>query len=200
MKKLDRRFLLAIMAVCLYLLPACAGQTTSPSTKTETNSSTTASTTENKTQAPKPAQAKRLDACETLAKGEVERVIGETVKSADLSRVTEGTDSTAAFSQCTYKTASGRTIEFFARRSPVPDNTPDAIQKSRETMKGFSKLEDVSGVGKTAFWVGGPINQLHVFEGENIYLYLAMRGLKAEAEAQTKAVELARQALNNLSE
>jgi hypothetical protein len=199
MKKLDRRFLLAVMAVCFYLLTACTGQTTSPNTKTETNSSTTASSPENKTQPPKPAPAKRLDACEVLPKGEVETVIGEAVKSADLSRVTEGTESTAAFSQCTYKTASGRTIEFFARRSPVPDNTPDAIQKSRETMKGFGKLEDISGVGKNAFWVGGSINQLHVFEGENIYLYLTMRGSKAEAEAQTKAVELARQALNNLS-
>ena len=189
-------------------MAACTEQKSAPNTKTdtktetntkiETNTEPVKTSAENK--APKIVSTK-LDACEALPKAEVEKVIGETVKSANLSRVTEGTESTAAFSQCTYTTDSGNSVEFFARRSPVADNTSEAIQKSREMMKVTLKknLEDITGLGKSAYWIGSPTNQLHVFAGENIYVYLTMRGAKIEAEAKAKAIQLAHQSILNLS-
>lgn len=65
-------------------------------------------------------------------------------------------------------------------------------------MSGVGKPEDVSGIGDTAFWVS-KINQLHVFAGENIYVYFTMRNFKDTGEAKAKSVELARQALSTLS-
>jgi hypothetical protein len=201
MKIFNYRWL--ILALSLILMTGCAEQKASTDTKTETNAKTGTNTepvtVSQENRAPKAPPSNKLDACEVLPKTEVEKIIGDGIKSANLSRVTEGTQATAAFSQCTYTANGGQIVEFFARRSPINDNTTEAIQKSRDTMKGFGKLEDVSGIGKTAFWIGSSMNQLHVFEGENIYLYFTMRGSKTEAEAKAKATELAKQAINYYS-
>ena len=147
----------------------------------------------------KSPKSNRLDACALLSKADVEKIIGQPVNSADLSRATEGTSATAAFSQCSYQTSSGQTVELFARRSPVADNTPESIARLRETMKDVTgkELVEVAGVGETAFWTAN--KQLHVFTGGNVYVYVTMMGLKDDAAAKTAAIELARRALSNLS-
>jgi hypothetical protein len=208
MKVLNRRFLL--IALSLFLMTSCSEQKPAPNVKTDTKTQTNTTNTQTNTEpvetaaeskAPTASVSKKLDACEVLPKADVEKVIGEMVKSANLSRVTEGTEATAAFSQCTYTTDSGNSVEFFARRSPINDNTPEAIQKAKDTMKDFAKkgLEDLTGLGKTAYWVGSPINQLHVFAGENIYVYFTMRGIKTEPEAKAKAIQLAHRAISLLA-
>ena len=141
----------------------------------------------------------KVDACAILPKADVEKIIGQAIASADLSRLTEGTIERAAFSQCDYRTAGGQTGQLFVRRSPTDDNSAEAIEKTRRMQKEMFGKEpaDVSGVGSAAFWTEKP-KQLHVFAGENIYLYVTMMNFKDGSEAQTKAVEIARQALSNL--
>lgn len=169
------------------------------------NSVSSNQTSENKNaEAIKPKnenpESNLLNACLVLPKTEVEKILGQPVSSANLSRAVEATEKTAALSECTYQTANNQKIEFFARRSPVGDNTPEAVQQVRETMKKVTRkeVENVNDVGAAAFWVPA-VNQLHVFVGDNVYLYFTMRDFKNESEAKAKAVELARQAINSLS-
>lgn len=186
-----------VLIFAILLLVSCG----SPANETKVNSN---SVSENKSvETVKPAtqnpESNLLNACRVLPKEEVEKILGQKVNSANLSRAVEGTGATAALSQCTYQIAGGQTIEFFARRSPIADNTPEAIREVRETMKKVTlkDVEDVSGVGKTAFWAP-VVNQLHVFAGENIYLFLTMRNFKNAEEAKTKSAELAHRAIGAL--
>lgn len=154
-----------------------------------------ASTADNKAQS--PPTSNKLDACALLPKEVVETVLGQSAQSAQVVRATEGTANTAAFSECRYQLDARQMITFSARRSPVADNTPEAIKQVRDTMKEVSGKEaiDVAGLGDTAFWTGGT-KQLHVFKGGNIYLYVTMMTYKAdEQQAKDKAIELARRAL-----
>lgn len=173
---------------------------TAPKSETDVNSNSVTKQVETANQKNENPESNLLNACGVLPKAEVERILGQVVTSANLSRAAEGTNTTAALSECTYQIADGQTIEFFARRSPVADNTPEAIQQVRETMKKVTQkeVENVNGVGDAAFWVP-VVNQLHVFAGGNIYFYLTMRGFKNVNEAKAKSIELARQALNSLS-
>ena len=105
----------------------------------------------------------------------------------------------AATSECSYKSVSAQTVELFVRRSPVADNTPEAIQKVRDTMKEITQKEpsEVANTGDQAFWTTG--RQLHVFARGNIYFYVSMLNFKDEADAKMKAIELARMVLVRLS-
>lgn len=130
-----------------------------------------------------PAEAKAagsfsaLDACATLPKEKVAEIAGVKVESATLSRATPGTDATAAFSQCGYAFADGATLDFFARQSPIDDNTPEAIQRTRQGMidnLGATPV-DVPGLGTAAFRIE-QMHQLHVFWNGNRYIYfMSMR-------------------------
>jgi hypothetical protein len=104
----------------------------------------------------------KLDVCALVTKAEVEKILGQSATSADSGRVTEGTETTTATSQCSYKAVSAQTIELFVRRSPVADNTPEAIQRVRDTMKDITQKEplDIKDTGDQAFWTAG--KQLHV--------------------------------------
>jgi hypothetical protein len=147
--------------------------------------------------AAQPSKSNKLDACALLAKTGVEKVLGQTVESTSASRLAEGTDQTAAASQCSYRTTSAQTVEFFARRSPVANNTLEAIGRVRNTLKDITQKEpvDVAGLGDKAFWTAS--RQLHVFAQGNLYFYVSMMNFKDEADAKAKATELARQALLN---
>lgn len=187
---------LVVLIFSALLLVSCAA----PKNETGVNSNSENKHVETTNQKNEIPESNLLNACGILPKAEVERILGQVVTSANLSRAAEGSNTTAALSECTYQTANGQTIEFFARRSPVADNTPEAIQQVRETMKKVTQkeVENAVGVGDTAFWVP-VVNQLHVFAGGNIYLYFTMRGFKNVGEAKAKSVELARQAVNSLS-
>jgi hypothetical protein len=197
-----RKFLLKNFVIAaifsVFLLASCTA------TKNETANNLNSAAENKPVETIKPEkvnpESNLLNACLILPKEEVERILGQAVESANLSRAAEGTATVAALSQCTYQTTGGQTIEFFARRSPTADNTPEEIEEVRETMKRVTlkEVEEISGVGSTAFWVP-LISQLHVFAGENIYLFFTMKNFKETDEAKTKSVEMARQALDGLS-
>ncbi|MEP9358202.1 hypothetical protein [Sphingomonas sp. KR3-1] len=108
------------------------------------------------------------NACAILPKEKVAQVTGLAVTDAALSRVNPATAGTASFSQCTYSLAGGGSIDFFARQSPIDDNTPDAIQRTRQSV-GANPV-DVPGLGTAAFSVEA-MHQLHVFIGGDKYIY-----------------------------
>lgn len=112
------------------------------------------------------------DACALLPKEKVAEIAGVQVDDAALSRVTQGTAETAGFSQCTYNFAGGGTIDFFARRSPVDDNSPEAIQRTKQGLVENigAKVSDIPGLGIAAF-SAEPMSQLHVFFGGSRYIY-----------------------------
>lgn len=132
------------------------------------------------------------DACRTLDKAVVADATGSAVESAKLERVTAATSATAGFSQCSYVLADGRKVEFFARKSPIADNTPEAIDQAKNSIAIFTpeSPEDVSGVGKAAFWVP-MLGQLQFFIGEDRYGFINMPG-NDKAKARDAAITLAR--------
>jgi hypothetical protein len=200
MKRRERRYqenrwwltIITFIVTLILALPLTGCSTAqNANAKTPAAPSAAASTT------PSP-KSNQFDACALLSKAEVEKILGQMISSADSGRVMEGTETTAAFSQCSYKTASAQTVELFARRSPVADNTPEAIQRVRDTMKDITLKTplEVAGIGDAAFWTAS--HQLHVFAQGNLYFYVSMMNFKDEANAKAKAIELARQALSNL--
>lgn len=186
-RSIHLRSLVWFSATCL-LMAACAAAPDTPDPKEAS------SATENRAQSAQ--KSNKIDACALVPKSAVETILGQKVQSADLVREMEGTSGTAAFSECRYQLDARQMITLSARRSPVADNTPEAIKQVRDTMKEMTGKEatDVAGLGDTAFWFGGT-RQLHVFHGGNIYLYVTMMNFKDEAQAKEKATELARQAL-----
>lgn len=112
------------------------------------------------------------DACATLPKEKVAAIVGTPVTSAALSRVTPATADTAGYSNCTYGFAGGATLDFFARQSPIDDDTPEAIQRTKQAMieNMGAKPVDVPGLGTAAFSIA-QMHQLHVFIGGNRYIY-----------------------------
>jgi hypothetical protein len=178
-----------------FILTVALGAFLTACTSTE-NASATSATSKAALPA-QPSKSNKLDACALLSKANVEKVLGQAIESVNASRVSEGTDATAAASQCSYKIAAAQTVEFFARRSPIADNTPEAIGRVRDTLKDITQKEpvDVAGLGDTAFWTAS--RQLHVFAQGNLYFYVSMMNFKDEADAKAKATELARQALSN---
>lgn len=140
-----------------------------------------------------PANWKATDACAMLDKGTVGEVLGSPVSKAELSTVTEPTDATAGFSMCSYTLADGKTASLLTRWSPVPDNSVDAIAKTRamseETAPG--KVVDVPGIGHDAYWVGGALAQLNWFIGDDRYANITLFGFDP-AKARPLAEALAR--------
>src|SRR5689334_2316861 len=121
----NRRGFTVIMVIVTLMITVPLTACTSPqnaNAKVNAAPDRTASTT----QSPK---SNRLDACALLSKAEVETILGQTITSADSGRLMEGTANSAATSQCSYKTAAAQIVELFVRRSPVADNTPEAVQK-----------------------------------------------------------------------
>ncbi|WP_066646642.1 MULTISPECIES: DUF3558 domain-containing protein [Sphingomonas] len=112
------------------------------------------------------------DACAILPKEKVAAIAKAPVLSATLDRVTKATSTTAGFSQCTYDFGGGVNIVFFARQSPIDDNSDTAMQSVHDTIAGIggAKVEEVPGLGKRAFQTDA-MHQLHVFQGGNRYFY-----------------------------
>lgn len=146
------------------------------------------STSGNSTAPTKAAAAgfNATDACALLPKEKVGAITGLKVDSATLSRVTPGTAETAGFSQCSYGFAGGGSVEFFARQSPVDDNTPEAIQQTRQNVGPDPR--DVPGLGTAAFSVE-TMHQLHVFFAGNRYIYFM--SMRAPAGKPVADIELA---------
>jgi len=111
------------------------------------------------------------NACAILSEEKVAAATGLKVAGSTLSSVTQPTATLPGFSACTYRFAQGGTLGFYARRSPAPD-TPETIAQIRKAViDGMgAKTADVTGLGTSAF-SAQPMEQLHVFFGEDKYVY-----------------------------
>ncbi len=133
------------------------------------------------------------DACAILPGDKVSAAFGEVVSGAELGMVAPGTAETAAFSQCTYRFASGAMVTFFARQSPVPDNTTEAMQRTKDALVDNlgATIEPVPGLGKDAFWTD-QMNQLHVFIGEDRYIFFTSMKPPAGSKPREAMMTLAK--------
>lgn len=119
------------------------------------------------------------DACQLLDKAALGAALGDTVTETSLAFVHQPTAVEAATSECTYRLKGGSTATLMARRSPIADNTPEAIAQTRKateaTMRAFSDkaIEDVPNLGKAAFFVPG-INQMNVFLDDKRFVILTV--------------------------
>lgn len=136
------------------------------------------------------------DACALLDKAAVGAALNDPVTETSLAFVNEASGPNAATSECTYRLTSGGTAMLMARRSPIADNTPEAIAIARkgmeETMAAFggAVIEDVDGLGKAAFYVP-KVSQLNVFIDDDKFVILTLATAPA-ATAKATAVELVR--------
>ena len=145
-----------------------------------------------------PANWKATDACSVLEKADVGQVLGTVVESTSLALVHEPGASDAGTSECTYMLAGGGRATVMTRWSPIADNTPDAMKAARNAtaaaMKAFSDkpVEDVPGVGKSAFFVPG-VNQLNAFIGDDKFIIITLTSAPND-KAKDMAIALARKA------
>jgi len=134
------------------------------------------------------------DACKLLDKAVLGAAFGDTVAETSLAFVHQPSGSEAATSECTYRLDGGGTATLMARRSPIGDNTPEAIAQTRKAtesaMKAFSDkpIEDVPGLGKAAFFVPG-INQMNVFLDDRRFVILTL-GTAPSDRAKPMAADL----------
>ncbi|KQZ65861.1 hypothetical protein ASD67_01860 [Sphingopyxis sp. Root1497] len=134
------------------------------------------------------------DACALLDKAAVGDALKDKVTETSLGLVNKAEGANAATSECTYRLASGGSATLMTRKSPIADNTPEAIALAKsttaKTMAAFSdkKIEDVPGLGKGAFFVPG-INQLNVFLDDSRFVILTV-GSAPNDSARATAVSL----------
>jgi hypothetical protein len=140
------------------------------------------------------------DACGLLDKAAVGAALNDKVTETSLALVHQPSGAEAATSECTYMLAGGGRATLMTRNSPIADNTPAAMAQARksteQSVSAFSdkKVEDVTGIGKAAFFVPG-INQLNVFIDESKFVVLTI-GSAPEPSAKATAVELIRKIRN----
>lgn len=139
------------------------------------------------------------NACAILDKAVLGEALNDNVTKTSLGLVSPESGPDAATSECTYKLASGGTATFMTRKSPIDDNTPEAIQMARKTtaesLAAFGEVAmDVPGLGKSAFYVPS-LNQLNVFLDENRFVILTIGSAPPETALQT-AGELIKPMLN----
>lgn len=135
-----------------------------------------------------------VNACTFLTKADVEEVLGEEVNEGKEDLHTEGTENTAALSQCSYSSkSSNKNVSLMIRKSPVPDKT--AGQSVKETLKESGiPVQDVTDLGITAFW-SDP--QLHIYHDEYLYLIVSVRGSGPE-ESLEKAKVIAKKIIKRI--
>lgn len=136
------------------------------------------------------------DACTLLDKATVAKAMGDAVTETRLAFVHQAAGQEAATSECTYALQGGGDVVLMARRSPIADNTDQAIAQTRKaaaaSVAAFTDkpVEDVLGLGKAAFFVPG-INQMNVFLDDEKFVVLTVGGAPA-ATAKSLATDLVR--------
>lgn len=142
-----------------------------------------------------PADWKATDACSIIDKATMAQVLGTPVTETMLGIVNQPGAATAATSECTYMTGEGRAT-VMTRWSPIADNTDDAINAAKATMKqtmaafGGGEVEEVPGLGKRAFWVA-KVDQLQSFISEDRMVLITV---PSGAGSKDKAIALAKKA------
>ena len=127
------------------------------------------------------------EACALVSKAEVAQIVGAAVDDPESRPGASSADVT--FTQCTW--ASGfKSIGLGVRISKKGDSEP---AYARQTMiDSGMKVEDVPGLGDTAFWTG---MQLQAYRGKTHQVVVTVMGFD---KAKERAVELARKALSKL--
>lgn len=140
------------------------------------------------------------DACARLDKTAVGAALGDTVMETSLAfvhRSMGGGD--ASTSECTYTLASGGKATLMTRNSPIADNIPESIAMTKKTTQemlsmlgGDSRVEDVPGLGKAAFFVPR-IGQMSAFLDDSRFVVLTIDAPTPE-KAKQIATDLVRKA------
>ncbi|MBY8826341.1 hypothetical protein [Sphingomonas colocasiae] len=134
------------------------------------------------------------NACALLDKGALGTALGDVVTETRLDLVHQPSAIEAATSECVYLLKNGGEARLMTRRSPIDDNTPEAMAQARKAtasaMSAFTSkpVEDVPGLGKLAFFVPG-INQMNVFLDEKRFIVLTI-GTAPNDKAKALAVGL----------
>jgi hypothetical protein len=137
-----------------------------------------------------------VNACSLMTQQEAEQLLNEKVRPPQEDQHLQGEPTRAAMSFCLFASDSGKSLSIFYKKSPIPENSPEAIQAVKNTIStGGSSVQEIKGVGNTAFWSG---NELHVFEGERSYLVIAVDGFKDQEESSDKAKKAAEIALERV--
>jgi hypothetical protein len=108
------------------------------------------------------------NACALLPGSEVGGLIERAVRDT-LAMQTDGGAGGATVSQCNYATAQNPAVaSLMLRRSAQGETVAQGSRSARESLtQSGTVVEDVPGLGETAFWGG---NQLHVFTKDGWYL------------------------------
>jgi hypothetical protein len=94
--------------------------------------------------------------------------------------------------QCTYTTGSTEApgvLSLEVRPARDPQRAARLHKASKGSLQTLSRgqVEDVSGVGDAAFWVGGDLRQLHVLRGRNLLIITIQAGDDPRAAARQVA-------------
>jgi len=136
------------------------------------------------------------NACALLDKATVGAALGDPVTETSLAFVNKASGANAATSECTYQLSGGGSATLMTRRSPIADNTPEAIALARKSTEqalaafGKAKVEDIDGLGKAAFYVPA-VKQMNVFLDDDKFVVLTLSSLPAD-KAKTVAMDLVR--------
>lgn len=165
MKKLN--ILLATL-LAVVLLAACSGSNSSATVPSDTTPDV----------AP-VADIATPDACKYLTKEIAETVVGP----IDSAPKTDGTS--GAIGNCMYLSK-----DFSAVSLLIKANTSaDEFQKGFEMSKSISGVDPVKvdGLGESAFWAAGKLNQMNILKGGNMMIVMIM-GVKGDFQAVAKDV------------
>jgi hypothetical protein len=130
------------------------------------------------------APAKAISACSLLTQEEVVAILGEPVEKPTNS-VSGGT-----VTNCNWMTPSFRMVGILVRLASSPAEAATVRQEAHRESKSLSGVdpEDVAGLGDSAYWAGGSINQLNVFKGNYWLIITATKGKTSDNLSLAKAV------------
>jgi len=114
-----------------------------------------------------PVIANGVHACDYLTKDIASGVLGEVNEPSE-------TSSGAAISSCSYTPANGdiAVLSLLIKRNSA-DTEATGAKASSKSLSGVDP-EDVAGLGDSAYWAGGKLNQLNVFKDNDWYILSAM--------------------------
>lgn len=127
---------------------------------------------------------KAVSACSLLTQEEAAAILGEPVE--------KPTDSATGqtVTNCNWMTPSFHMVGILVRLASSPAEAETVRLEARRQSKGLSGVDpqDVTGLGESAYWAGGDINQLNVFKGNYWLIITASKGKANDNLALAKAV------------
>ena len=108
------------------------------------------------------------NACALVDKAAIAEAVGVGVTDARLGSTVSG-EGLATHSTCSFALANNGTISVMTRKSPTPDFSPEAVEKSRTMGGAMPAAENVPGLGKAALWTKS-MNNLQVFIDDSRYV------------------------------